>query len=165
MTITSTTTHTSRCPSRSEVTAILLLTSSVPGTPPELAAMGLIKAINKGPVGQAVLPIGEISSLFSLLIGPLETLLLVLTIMIVVVSGIGILVSIYNSMSDRRREIAVMRALGAGRSTVMWVVLLESILFSLGGGLVGWMLGHLLVGGLSPWISLQTGVQIGMLQV
>jgi putative ABC transport system permease protein len=150
--------------SQREVTAILLLTSSVPGAPPELAAMGLIKAINKGPIGQAVLPIGEISALFSLLIGPLETLLLVLTVMIVVVSGIGILVSIYNSMNDRRREIAIMRALGAGRSTVMWVVLFESILLSLGGGLVGWILGHMLVGGLSPWISLQTGVQIGMLK-
>ena len=37
--------------------------------------------------------------------------------MIVIVSGIGILVSIYNSMSERQHEIAVMRALGAGRRT------------------------------------------------
>lgn len=150
--------------SQREVTAILVLTSSMPGVPPELSAMSLVKAINKGAVAQAVLPIGEISSLFSVFVGPLEILLLVLTVMIVVVSGIGILVSIYNSMNDRRREIAVMRALGAGRRTVMWVVLLESILLSLGGGLVGWGLGHLLVGALSPWISLQTGVQIGMLR-
>ena len=36
------------------------------------------------------------------------------------------MVSIYNSMSDRRHEIAVMRSLGAGRRTVMAVVLTTS---------------------------------------
>ena len=57
--------------------------------------------------------------------------------MVVIVAGIGILVSIYNSMSERRHEIAVMRALGARRNTVMLIVLLESILLALGGGLLG----------------------------
>ena len=65
--------------------------------------------------------------------------------MIVIVSGIGILVSIYNSMSERQHEIAVMRALGAGRRTVMLLVLLESILLSLAGGLAGWVVGHALI--------------------
>ena len=40
-------------------------------------------------------------------------------------------------MSERQHEIAVMRALGAGRRTVMLLVLLESILLSLAGGLAG----------------------------
>ena len=69
--------------------------------------------------------------------GPIRNLLLVITLLICVVSGIGILVSIYNSMSDRKKEIAVMRALGAGRSTVMSVVLLESVMISMIGGLIG----------------------------
>ena len=56
------------------------------------------------------------------------------------------MVSIYNSMSDRRHEIAIMRALGASRRTVMWVILLESILLSLGGGVLGLLLGHGLIG-------------------
>ena len=42
-------------------------------------------------------------------------MLLVFAVMIVLVAGIGIMVSIYNSMSDRRHEIAIMRALGASR--------------------------------------------------
>ncbi len=46
-----------------------------------------------------------------------------LAILVVVVAGIGILVSIYNSMNDRRHEIAVMRALGARRATVMSIIL------------------------------------------
>ena len=59
-------------------------------------------------------------------------------------TGIGILVSIYNSMTERQHEIAVMRALGAGRSTVMRIVLLESILLALGGGLLGFFVGQVM---------------------
>lgn len=67
-------------------------------------------------------------------------------------------------MSERQHEIAVMRALGAGRQTVMLLVLLESILLSLAGGLAGWVVGHGLIAALSPWISAQTGVYIGFWQ-
>ena len=45
------------------------------------------------------------------MIGNVELVLLLFAIMIVIVAGIGIMVSIYNSMSDRRHEIAMMRAL------------------------------------------------------
>ena len=83
----------------------------------------------------------------------MELLLLGLTVLIVVVAGVGILVSIYNSMSERRREIAVMRALGASRGAVMLIVLLESILLALAGGVLGWLLGHALLAGLAPWIA------------
>ncbi|MEX0675469.1 MAG: FtsX-like permease family protein [Pirellulales bacterium] len=147
-----------------EVTAILVLTASYGGAPPELMAPPLIKGVNKDSVAQAVLPIREMTTLFDMFVGPLRTVLLSLTVMIVIVSGIGILVSIYNSMAERQHEIAVMRALGAGRQTVMLLVLLESILLSLGGGLAGWVIGHGLIAALSPWIAVQTGVTLGFLQ-
>ncbi|HTM53560.1 MAG TPA: ABC transporter permease [Pirellulales bacterium] len=147
-----------------EVTAVLVLTASIGGAPPELMAPALIKKINKDSVAQAVLPIREMTSLFATFVDPLRIILLSLTVMIVVVSGIGILVSIYNSMSERQHEIAVMRALGAGRRTVMVLVLLESILLSLAGGLAGWAVGHALIALLSPWIAAQTGVSIGFWQ-
>ncbi len=140
-----------------EVTAVLLRSVS------PLVTLGLRTTINEGPVSQAVLPIREIYTLFNTVVGPIKYVLLLFTIMICVVSGVSILVSIYNSMSDRRHEIAVMRALGAGRQTVMLVVLLESIILALGGGLLGWTAGHLLIGGLaSPFIEDRTGVAIGM---
>jgi putative ABC transport system permease protein len=145
-----------------EVTTVLLKTRSLtPGAPAELYAPGLVKMINKDNVAQAVLPIGVISRFFDSIIGPLTKLLLVLAILIVVVSGIGIMVSIYNSMSERRHEIAVMRALGAARDKVMLIVLVESILLALGGGLFGWVLGHALIGSLSPWIAGITSVSVG----
>ena len=60
-----------------------------------------------------------------------------MAVLTVIEAGIGIMVSIYNSMSDRRHEIAVMRALGASRVTVMVIILMESILLSLMGGAMG----------------------------
>lgn len=116
--------------------------------------------------GQAVQPIMIIEQLFSTFVEPIQYVFLAFTVLICFVSGVSILVSIYNSMSDRRHEIAVMRALGAGRRTVLSVVLLESITLSLLGGLVGWLSGHLLIGWLaSSRIEARTGVRIGVLDV
>jgi putative ABC transport system permease protein len=148
-----------------EVTAVLVLTAGLPGVPPGmLYGPELMKAINKDSVAQAVLPIREMSTLFTMFVDPLRLVLLSLTVLIVIVSGIGILVSIYNSMSERRHEIAVIRALGAGRRTVMLIVLAESILLSLAGGVAGWLVGHGLIALVNPWITRQTGVSIGFTQ-
>jgi putative ABC transport system permease protein len=53
-----------------------------------------------------------------------------------------------------------MRALGAGRATVMTVILLESIMLSVGGGALGWVMGHSVNAVASPAIEAQTGVRI-----
>ena len=139
---------------RREVTALLVKTSPI-------ISRGLSNMVNEGPDAQAVFPVGEITALFNRIVKPFQQVLLVLTAMICVVSGISILVSIYNSMSDRRREIAIMRALGAGRRTVMAVVLLESIILSMGGGFLGWVGGHALITAAAPRIEAETGVTIG----
>ena len=121
-------------------------------------AMSLPRVINEEPFAQAVHPARVIAELFDGIVGNVQLLLLILAILVVIVAGIGIMVSIYNSMSERRHEIAIMRALGASRSTVMAIILTESILLSLGGGLLGTFMGHTLVGFLSPVIAEQTGV-------
>jgi len=113
---------------------------------------------------QAVRPSEEITRLLEGIVGRIQLILLILAVMIVVVAGIGIMVSIYNSMSDRRRDIAIIRALGARRSTIMIVVLMESILLALGGGAIGLVLGHGLTGVAAGWIGDQTGVPVSALQ-
>ncbi|MGI8978389.1 MAG: ABC transporter permease [Pirellulaceae bacterium] len=138
-----------------KITALLLKT-------PLKAALDMDKAINKGKEAQAVMPIAVITGMFDFIIDPIQIMLLTLTTLICIVSGVSILVSIYNSMSERRQEIAIMRALGAGRSTVMTIILLESTLLSLGGGLAGWVFGHLLCLIASPKIEEQTGVNVGL---
>jgi len=144
-----------------EVTAILVETSSPGGLPPELLAMGLKTAINEGSDGQAAEPVREIRTLLDLFVRPLELLLLLVTTLVVIVSAIGILVSMVGSALERSRDVAVMRALGARRSHVLTAVLLEAIILAVGGGLVGWLLGHGIVAAIGPLITTNAGVSAG----
>ncbi len=137
-----------------EVTALLLKMDPKQG-------IFLEGAINKGKQAQAVAPVAVIYGMFEFLVKPVQQTLLVLTSVICVVSGISILVSIYNSMSERRQEIAVMRALGADRYTVSRIILYEAMLLSLGGCLIGWVFGHVACFIASPAIERQTGMMIG----
>lgn len=139
------------------LSAILLVTDI--DRQPQLA-MSLPTVVNDEAVAQAVMPSRVIAELFDGIVGNVQLLLLVLAVMVVVVAGVGILVSIYNSMNDRRHEIAVIRALGARRTTVMSIILVESILLSLGGGVLGVLIGHGLTGLLAPTIAEQTGVLV-----
>ncbi|MGH7138078.1 MAG: ABC transporter permease, partial [Pirellulales bacterium] len=149
--------HTPLPESQREITAILVRCHFA-------ASKSLLTKINEGYEAQAVLPDLEIRSLLDMIVGNLRLLLLTMSVLIVIVAGIGIMVSIYNSMSDRRRDIAVMRALGARRSTVFSVILLESILVSLSGGAAGWLLGHLLLLAASPFVLAYTGFAVSGFQ-
>ena len=135
-----------------EVTAILL---NIQGEIGEkvLAESRLMSRLNEGVQAQAVKPIVQIDRMMQTLIGPIRTLLVGLTSLIIAVSGIGIFVSIYNSMADRKKEIAIMRALGARRQTVLTVILAESTLLCVVGGLAGFVLAHLLILVTSPVVA------------
>jgi putative ABC transport system permease protein len=146
-----------------EVTALLVETASPAGMPPELMAMGLHQTINEGRDAQAAMPVRVIRELFDLFVRPLELVLLLVTALVVLVSAIGILVSMVGSALERSRDVAVMRALGARRTHVLVTVLLEAILLAVGGGVVGWALGHGLVAALGPWITANTGVPVSLL--
>jgi len=111
----------------------------------------------------AIFPIAEINKLFVSIVTPIQTVLLVLTFMICVVSGISILVSIYNSMSDRRQEIAVMRALGANRGNIMTIILVESSMLAIFGLALGWLAGHALIAASSPYVDAYAGVSVGFM--
>ena len=154
--------HTEDCEHSGErrVTAILIRTNEK-----QIArAMALPKIINQEGEAQAAMPAEEVTRLLEGIVGNIQAVLMVFAVMIVIVAGIGMMVSIYNSMSERRHEIAVMRALGARRTTVMSIILLESILLSLGGGFLGLVLGHGLIGLLAPTIMEHTGVVVHALQ-
>ena len=137
-----------------EVTAILLQCKS------PIAANLMAGELKKGNQAQGVNPIVPMQKLLTEFLGPAQSLLLVMTALIVLVSGIGIFVSIYNSMSARRREIAIMRALGAQRGTVLSIILAESVILCVGGGLLGLLLGHGLVFAAAPIVAAKTGLII-----
>lgn len=138
-----------------EVTAVLVRTSNM------MAGAFLPGIIDDGKVAQAALPIEQITLLLDQTVAPFRWLLVLLTAMICFVSGVSILVSIYNSMNDRKRDIAVMRALGAGREAVMTIIMLESIMIASVGGFLGWIAAHAINAFASGLIADRTGVTIG----
>jgi putative ABC transport system permease protein len=109
-----------------EVTAILVK----PGGESGIFAANMERTINENLQAQAASPVREISNMLTMFVQPVQFALLVLTILVCLVSAIAILVSIYNSMSERRRDIAVMRALGARRDVVLAIILAESVLIA-----------------------------------
>ena len=140
-----------------EVTSILVNMKS------DVAAAQFSSTMKSGFQAQAVNPIIPMRKLKEAFVGNIKNVLLVLTGLVVVVSGIGIFVSIYNSMADRRRELAIMRALGAQRRTVFSVILAESTLLCVGGGLLGVLLGHALIYLAAPSIEAESGLIVNPL--
>ncbi|MCA9112413.1 MAG: ABC transporter permease [Planctomycetaceae bacterium] len=137
-----------------EVTALLVLTKN------DIAALQLSGKLKEGVIAQGVNPVIVMRQLMDNLVGNIRYALMVLTGLIIAVSGIGIFVSIYNSMADRKREIAIMRALGASRQQVFSIILLEAIVLTLGGGLLGLALGHGLVFAAAPIVATRSGLLI-----
>lgn len=138
-----------------EVTSLLVRTGNI------MFAPQMQNVINEGIRSQAAAPIGEISKLMELIVGPVKNALLAITLITCVVAAVGILVAIYNSMNDRRRDIAVMRALGARRSTVTAIIIYESLLVATIGAVIGWILAHAAIVAYAGRIEDQTGVQVG----
>jgi len=130
------------------------------------ASLSLINQIATNPNYQiqGVYPTLEIRNFFDQIIGNIQLVLVILSCLVIVVAGIGMMVSMYNTMNERRQEIAIMRALGAKRRTVMSIILLESILLSFVGGLAGVMIGHGMIGILSPWIAESVRVPVSVFQ-
>lgn len=85
---------------------------------------------------QAAQPVMEIRNLFRV-VGDVDKVLRLVAALVVVVALVGVLVAIYNTMGARRREFAILRALGARRRTVLAMVMGESAAIAFGGGLLG----------------------------
>ena len=101
--------------------------------------MMLARGINSNSKLQAALPNIEINRLFSLLGVGVETLR-GLAVVIMLISGISVFVSLYNSLKERRYEMALMLSMGATRAQLFGMLLLEGLVLAL----IGFGLGILL---------------------
>ena len=119
----------------------------------------IFRSLNDRLDAQAVYPSQEVRKLFSL-IGQGDLVLRLITALIVVVALIGVMVAIYNTMGARRREFAILRALGARRRTILGLVTGESAVIALFGGLVGLILAGGLIYAVTDQVHAATGVLV-----
>lgn len=101
--------------------------------------------INENTNLQAAVPAIEISRLYSTM-GAGEQTLRWLAAVIIFVSILSIFISLYANLDNRRYELALMRVMGASRSRLFSLLLLEGSLLAFIGSLLGLLLSH---GGLS----------------
>jgi putative ABC transport system permease protein len=97
-------------------------------------------------------------------IGNAADVLTVIAWLVLLVASVSITVAIYNTMNERRREIAIMRSLGARRVQILGVITGEAALLSLFGALLGLAVCHLAALLLRPTIEDMTGVYLDWLQ-
>lgn len=145
-----------------EVTSILVRMKFDPKNPTlaQSRAIGFSAKLKEGFKAQAVNPIRPMQRIMKNLVGNIRLVLMYLTGLIIFVSGVSIFVSIYNSMADRKKEIAIMRALGADRMTVFSIILIESVTLCVAGGLAGIALGHGLIMLAGPVVAARSGLLI-----
>jgi len=81
-------------------------------------------------------------------------------VLVVIVAGSAVLASIHNTINERRREFAILRALGARRSTVFSIILMESTLIAAIGAALGFVVYGAIMSTAAMIIRRQTGVVI-----
>lgn len=131
-------------------------------TPPGYYKLQVRSQVKNRLDAMAVEPVQEIRKLFEI-VGNIDTVLRKIALMVVVVALVGVLVAIYNTMGARRKEFAVLRALGAKRRTILGLVTAESAAISLFGGLLGMVVAGVGVTLASDQIQEITGVALSPL--
>jgi len=106
-----------------------------------------------------VIPAIQIQELMSL-VGNAEQVLRSVAMLVFIVALIGVLVALYNTMEERRRDIAIMRSLGARRRSILFLMLMEAAFITVIGCILGLFLGHGIVSLASPHIAQNAGIVI-----
>ena len=93
-------------------------------------------------------------------LGYAETGLRLVAIFVVLVGLLGMVVSLYTSLNERRREMAILRAVGAGPDRIVSLLVLESVCLAAGGAIAGLALVYLLLSAGQPLVESQVGLFI-----
>jgi len=116
-----------------ELTAMLVKFKS------KMGVMTVPRMVNEKTSMQAAVPAIEVSRLFTLMGVGMDTLRGI-AFFIILISGISVFVSLFNSLKERKYELALMRSMGASRGKLFMLVLLEGLILSALGFVLGMLM-------------------------
>ncbi|MBY3608266.1 FtsX-like permease family protein [Enterococcus faecium] len=76
------------------------------------------------------------------------------------IAGVAVMNMMYISVSERTKEIGIRRALGATRKSIMLQFLLEGLILTLSGGLIGYLLGMALAYSVGSLIKVNVSLDL-----
>ena len=114
------------------------ITAALVGVKSRLRVFGLQRSINEYTQEPllAILPGVALQELWQI-VGIAETALIGVSIMVVVTALIGMMATIFSSLNERRREMAIFRAMGARPRVVLGLLVLEAVLMAALGAILG----------------------------
>lgn len=135
------------------------ITAALVGLKSKFAIFGLQRYVNtyRSEPLSAVLPGVTLYELWGL-IGTAETALLVVSIMVVVTAMLGMVTMILTTLNERRREMAILRSVGAGPRTVVGLLVAEAGLLTAAGVVLGVIAAYVALFVLQPIIDDRYGL-------
>jgi len=109
----------------------------------------------------AILPAVALQELWSLLSG-VETALLLLSGFVVAVGLTGMLTTLLAGLNERRREMAILRSVGAAPRHIFSLLLLEAAALTLCGCVIGYLLCSITVQLIQPFVLSYYGLKLTM---
>ena len=137
------------------ITAVLL------GLNSKIATFALQRQINEysGEPLQAILPGVALQELWSLM-GTAEKALFVVSLFVVLTGLIGMLTAILTSLNERRREMAILRSVGARPWHIASLLILEAFALSLAGVAAGLLLLYLGIAASQGYVQANYGLYL-----
>ncbi|MBP9680737.1 MAG: ABC transporter permease [Bacteriovorax sp.] len=114
----------------------------------------------KEPV-MAIIPALSLSEMWQT-IGHVEQILFLVSLCVLLVGVLSILISLYTSINERRREMAILRSLGARSYHIFTLLVYESSLLVLAGCLLGVGMLYGLLYFVTPWLEENFSVYLEM---
>ena len=114
------------------------ITAALIGVESPLQTFALQRAVNEyrqEPL-LAILPGVALQELWAI-VGVAETALFGVSAMVVVTALIGMMATLFSSLNERRREMAILRSVGARPVTILGLLVLEAILIAATGAVLG----------------------------
>lgn len=122
--------------------------------------------INKqGKVATLAYPIGRVMAELFDKIGWISRVLELVAYLVVAVASAAILASIYNTINERRREFAILRALGARRATVFSAIVFEAAAIAGFGSALGYGVYVVILSVAAFVVRVRTGVVLDVLDM